>query len=88
MQRAMTPPYALLYPQPVVASIPPGPALASGALTHLRYLFKMSTVNQNLNTMVNTELHCVHLFIPCILHVMTLLHDTLLCAAVYCHVVG
>jgi hypothetical protein len=37
--------------------------------------------------MVNTELHCVQLFIQYIRIVMTLMLDQLLCAAGYCHAV-
>jgi len=41
----------------------------------------------NLNTMVNTELHCVQLFIRYIHLVTTLLLDKLPCPTVYCHAV-
>ena len=63
IQRAITPPRALFYPHPVVTSILSAPALASCASTHLSYEFSISTLNLNLNTMVNTELHCMQLSI-------------------------
>jgi hypothetical protein len=38
-KRTITPPRALLYPDPVIRSIPSAPALASSASIHLRYTF-------------------------------------------------
>ena len=87
IQRAITPLWALLYPHPIVQSIPSTPALAACASTHLRYAFTIQTINLNLNTMVNTELHCMQLFIRYIHLVTTLMLDELQCAAVYCHTV-
>jgi hypothetical protein len=87
IQRAITPRRALLYSYPVVPSILLAPALASCASTHLRYALTIKSLNFNLNTVVNTELHCVQLFIRYIRLVMTLMFDKLLCAAVYCHAV-
>jgi len=39
IQRTITPPWALLYPHPVMLSVPSAPALAYCASTHLRYAF-------------------------------------------------
>jgi hypothetical protein len=41
----------------------------------------------NLNTMVNTELHCVKLCIPYVCLVLTTLLEKRLSAIVYCHTV-
>jgi len=63
IQHTITPPRVLLFPHPVVSSIPSAPAPACCVLTHWRYAFAFYTLNLNLNTMVNTELHCMQLFI-------------------------
>jgi len=47
----------------------------------------LQTLNMNLNTMVNTKLHCMLLFIRYIRLVRTLMLDNLPCANVYCHMV-
>ena len=85
--RAITPPWALRYPHPVLRSIQSARALASCASTHLRYVFTIETLNFNLITMVNTELHCVQLFIRYIRLVTTLMLDIVPAAAGYCNAV-
>jgi len=80
-------PGALLYAHPVVPSIPSAPALASSGSRHPRYAFTFSTLILNVNTMVNTELHCLQLFIWYIRLVRTLIIDKCPPAAVSCHAV-
>ena len=71
----------------VVPSIPSAPALASCASTNLRYAFTFYTLNLNLNTMVNTKLHCVQLFIQYLHLIATLMLQQLPHAVEYCHAV-
>jgi len=85
IQYPRSPPLQLLYPHPVVPSPPSVQALASSALTHLRYVLTIKSLNWNLDDMVNTELHCVQLFIRYISLVTTMKIDQLPHAVEYCH---
>jgi hypothetical protein len=87
IHHALTAPQALFYPHLVIVSVPSAPVLASCTSIHLRYAFTISTLNLNPNSMVNTKVLCMNLFIPYIRLVTTHMGDKLVHAAVYCHAV-
>ena len=87
IQCAITPPRALLYQHPVVLAIASVTALASCASTPLGYEITFQTLNSKFSNMLDTELHCVQMFIQYIHLVTTLMLPKIPPAAVYCRVV-